>query len=109
MALVRQRQYSLGQGGVLGLLQSGEAEEGADRGQAGIAGACFISAFVPEMAQESAEEGGIEVCHCELRRRLLQLPPGVFHQQPECIPRAGDGMRACPAMLDQVGGEEHLQ
>ena len=43
------------------------------------------------------------------RWRLVQLPLGVAHQKPEGIPVAGDGMRACLALLHQVVAEEHGQ
>ena len=45
----------------------------------------------------------------QFRRRLLQLPLGVEHQKPEGVPVAGDGMRACLALLHQVVAEEHGQ
>ena len=66
----------------------------------------MVAALVLEMAEEVAEEGGVEVFERQFRRRLVQLPLGVAHQKPEGVPVAGDGMRACLALLHEVVAEE---
>ena len=106
MAFARHGQNALCEGRVLRLVQGDMAEEGADRGQAGVAGARLVAALVLDMAEEVAEEGGVEVFERQFRRRLLQLPLGVAHQQSEGVPVAGDGVRACLALLHEVVAEE---
>ncbi len=51
-----------------------EAEERPDGGQAGVAGARVIAAVGLEMAQEVAEQGGVEVIKRYRRGRLVQFP-----------------------------------
>ena len=72
MAFARHGQNTLREGRMLQLVQGDLAEEGPDRGQAGVAGARPVAALVLEMAEEVADEGGVEVFELQFRRRLVQ-------------------------------------
>ena len=48
-------------GGVFGMAQGGEAEQGVDRGQAGVAGPDAVAALVFEVVEEPADQRGVEV------------------------------------------------
>ena len=52
-------------------MKRGVLEEGADCGQAKVAGADGVVAVALNMVQESADERSVEVVQRELRRRFL--------------------------------------
>ena len=106
VAFVRNGQNPLGQRGVAGLMQGDEAEERTDGGQAGVAGARVVAAFGLEMAQEVAEQGGVEVIERHRRGRLVPFPLGVAHQQTERRAIARDGVRARLTLLHEALGKE---
>src|SRR3954454_2881002 len=60
-ALRRDGQHLLDQRGMLWCVHGGVAEEGVDRGQAGVAGAAGVAAGGLQMLQESADERRVEV------------------------------------------------
>ena len=83
------------------------AEEGPDRGQAGVAGPRVVAAFAFEMAEEPADELCVDVRDPEFRGLFPRLPLGEADQQAEGVVVAGDGVRARPALLDGALGKEH--
>ena len=109
MAFVRHGQDPLRQGRVLGFVRSDVAEEGTDRGQSGVARTRVVAALVLEMAQEGAEEVGVQVAELQFRRGLLQHLAGMADQQSERVPVAGDGVRAGLELLHEAVGEERRQ
>lgn len=86
-------------------MQRHEAEERADGGEAGVAGARIVAAFGLEMAEKAAEQRGVEIAQGHRRRRLVPLLPGIAQQQAERRAIAGDGMRACLALAHEALGE----
>ena len=92
-----------------GLVQGDEAEERADGCEAGVAGARVVAAVGLEMAEEVAEQCGVEVVEGHRRGRLVQCLLGVAHQQPERRAIARDGVRAGLALAHEALGEEQGQ
>jgi hypothetical protein len=48
-------------GGVFGVAQRGEPEQGVDRGQAGVAGPRGVAPVVFEVVQERGDQRGVQV------------------------------------------------
>ena len=48
-------------GGVFGVAQRGEPEQGVDRGEAGVAGADAVAAVVFQMVEERRDQRRVEV------------------------------------------------
>jgi hypothetical protein len=95
--------------GVLGVAEGGEAEQGVDRGQPGVAGGNVDAALSLQVIEEGADERGVQVLKLQLRRRRAG---GVLHepeQEAEGVPIGGDGVGAGVALADQSFGEECLQ
>ena len=61
------------------------------------------------MAQEGAEEGGVQIAELQFRWSLLQHLPGMADQQSKRVPVAGDGVRAGLKLLHEAVGEERRQ
>ena len=109
-ALGRDRQDPFDVGGVLGVAQRGEAEQGVDRGQPGVAGADAVAALASRggrgTRRSAARPGrrgraGRAACRC--------CSCGEAQQQPEGVAVGGDRVRAGLALADQPLGEERLQ
>ena len=66
VALGWDRQDALDRGGVLGVSQSGVAEQRADRRQARVAGADRVAALVLEVIQERADQRRLEIVDVEV-------------------------------------------
>jgi len=109
VALVRDGQDPLGQGGVAGFLQGDEAEERADGGEAGVAGPRIVATFGLEMAEEVAEQLGAELGERHRRRRCVQHTLSLEHQKAEGRTIAGDGVRAGLALSHETLGEEQRE
>jgi hypothetical protein len=77
-----------------GLLESGEAEKGADRGEAQVARPDPDRSARLEIVEEGADERGVEIGQIEPRGRLAQSRLREGEQQPERIAVGGDGVRA---------------
>jgi hypothetical protein len=71
---------------VSGFAERGEAEEGVDGGEAGVAAADAVPALAFEMVEEGADECGVEVGQIQLGGRFAE--PGLrgSEQQPEGCP-----------------------
>ena len=85
---------------MLGFAERGEAEEGVDCGEAGVAAADAVAALVFEMVEEGADERGVEVGQIQLRGRFAELG-GEAEQQPEGVAVGSDGVRAGAALVEQ--------
>jgi len=55
-AFGRDREHPGDAGGMFGMSESGEPEQGVDRGQAGVAGADAVTALVFEMVEEPGDQ-----------------------------------------------------
>jgi len=60
---------------VSGFAERGEAEEGVDGGEAGVAAADAVPALAFEMVEEGADECGVEVGQIQLGGRFAE--PGL--------------------------------
>ena len=90
--------------------QGGEPEQRVDRGQAGVAGADAVAAFVFEVVEERADQGGVQIGEVRApRARLPVCSRGEAEQQPQRVAVGGDGVRAGVPLADQPVGEERLQ
>jgi len=108
-AFGRDRQDPGDAGGVVGMMQGGEPEQGVDRGQAGVAGADAVAAFAFEVIEEAADQRGVEVGDVQRRGCAAGELGGVAEQQPQRVAVGGDGVGAGVALADQPLGEERLQ
>jgi hypothetical protein len=93
----------------LGVAQGGEAEEAADGGQAGVAGADAVVALNLEVGEEVADQSGVEIAQIELVGRLAGALLRVAQEQPPGVPVGGDGVGAGLALVAEPLGEERLQ
>jgi len=71
----RYRQDPLDVGGVFGVTQRGEPEQGVDRGEAGVVGADVVGAVVFEMVEERRDQRRVEVVDVEPVGRLAGALP----------------------------------
>ena len=78
--------------GVLGVAQGGEAEEAADGGQAGVAGADAVVAFGLEVVEEVADQLGVEVGQVEL---VGLLAAALLARSPTAAARRRGRRRRC--------------
>jgi hypothetical protein len=46
---------------VFGAAETGEREQGVDRGQSGVAGSCAVASVVLEMVEEPGDQVGVEI------------------------------------------------
>ena len=69
-ALAGDGQDPLDQRPVLGMAQGGIAEEGVDRGQAGVAGPDAVAPVILQVLQERGDHRGVEVGKAERARRF---------------------------------------
>jgi hypothetical protein len=60
------REHACDQCGVFGMLEAGVSVEGADRGQAGVAGSDRVVAVVLEVVKERGDQLGVDGCEVEL-------------------------------------------
>ena len=95
--------------GVFGVAIGGEAVEGVDGGEAGVARADAVVTVMFEMVEEPADHVGVEVGEVELGGRLGGSGVGVGEQEPEPVPVGLHGALTGPALLGEAGGEEALQ
>jgi hypothetical protein len=107
-AFLGDRQDALDEQGVFGALQRGVAEQGVDRGQAGVAGGDAVVPVGLQVVQEPADEAGIDVGQVQRRGWPAEVLLGVAQQQAEGVAVGVDGVLAGPA-LGQPLGEEPLQ
>jgi hypothetical protein len=73
----------LDDGRVVEVTQGREAEQGMDRGQAGVAGTDAVAALVFEMVQERADQRGVEVGDLQAGGLFPGLAGGEVQEQPE--------------------------
>ena len=109
VAFDRDREHSLDDRGVFGMVQRGVAEQGVDRGQPGVAGARAVAASCSRWSRNAAISGA---SRSAMSRRGRFLPgPGVrvLSSSLERVAVAGDGVRAGVALRDEPVGEERLQ
>ena len=106
--LGRDRQDPGDVGGVLGVAQRREAEQGVDRGQPGVAAADGVAPLALEVVEERADHGRVQVSDIEPARWGSGARRGEAEQQPQGVAVGGDRVRAGPALGDQPLGEERL-
>ena len=105
----RDREHAGNDGGLLGMVQYGVAEQGMNGRQPGVAGAHRVGAVVFEVDQEPPDEGRIEIAEFQLRGCFGEVGGGEADQQLPRIAVCRDGMRAGVALLKQPVGEERLE
>jgi hypothetical protein len=69
-------------GGVFGVVQRGEPEQGVDRGQAGVAGPRGVAPVVFEVVGERGDQRGVQVGDVEPGDLVSGLCRGEDEQQP---------------------------
>src|SRR3954453_16642898 len=94
---------------MLGMAEGGVAEERADGGEARVAGAHAVAAFLLEVVQEAADERGVEVGQVELTGLFAGAVLRVAQHQPPGVTVGGDGIGAGMGLVDQPLGEERFQ
>ena len=109
IALGRDRQHPLDVGGVLGMAQHGVLEQGADRGQPGVAGPDAVAAVVFQVVQERADHRRVQVGDVQAGRDLAGLLRGEDDQHLDSVPVGGDRVAAGLPLQRQPVGEERLQ
>ena len=81
-AFGRDRQHPGDVGGVLGMAQRREAEQGVDRGQPGVAAADGVAALMFEVVEERADHRRVQVGDVEAAWRGSGALGGEAEQQP---------------------------
>src|SRR6266851_2941055 len=94
---------------MLGMTVGGEAEEGVDGREAGVAGGDAASSIVLEVIGETADEHRVEIREVHLGGPLAGLGLGVGQKQPEGVTVGVDGVRARIALAAEPADEERLQ
>jgi len=89
--------------------KSYEPEEGVNCGQPNIPAACAHTPISFQMIQKSAEEGGFQNFHRQLRRRLASLLFCKLQEQAKSVAIACDGIGTRLPLMHQAIGEEGLQ
>jgi hypothetical protein len=80
--------------GVLGVAQGRVGEHGADRGEAGVAGAGAVAPVVLEMVQEVSDQRRVQVADVEITGLLAGALRGERQEQPPGVAVGGDRLRA---------------
>ena len=94
---------------MLGVAESGVAEQRVDSGQPRVAGARAVVPVVAQVFQEGSDEVGVEVVQVQLAGCGAGAGLGEGQQQAEGVPVGGHGVAADLALGDQPVGEEGLQ
>ena len=94
---------------MLGVAESGVAEQRVDSGQPRVAGARAVAPVAAQVFQEGSDEIGVEVVQAQLAGRGAGAGLGEGQQQAEGVPVGGHGVAADLALGDQPVGEEGLQ
>ena len=102
-------QDALDDGGVVRCPQGRVAEQGADRGQAGVSGARAAVAAGFQPAQERGDQGGVELPDVQFPRRGAGGVLREGQQQPPGVPVGADRVLAGVLLGDHAVGEEALQ
>ena len=102
-ALGWDREDAADRGGVLGVLERRVVKQRADRGQAGVAGADAVAAFVLEMVEERADQRRVEIVDVQLAGLLAGPLLGEREQQPQRVAVGRDRVRAGVALPESVG------
>ncbi|HLG07266.1 MAG TPA: hypothetical protein VI409_01195 [Gaiellaceae bacterium] len=108
-AFGRHREHALDDGGVLGVAQRGEAKQGVDRCEPGVAGADAVTALAFEVVEEGGDQGRVEIVEVELGWLGAGALLGEDEQQPQRVAVGGDRVRAGVPLPLQPVGEERLQ
>jgi hypothetical protein len=90
-------------------LECGILEEGADRGQAKVAGADGVVTTVLNVIQECTDERRVEIVEHELRGRFFEVLLGKSEKQPERIPVRGDGVGTGLALIHKAISKKGLK
>jgi hypothetical protein len=80
--------------GVLGMPEGCVGEHGADRGEAGVAGAGAVAAVLLEVVQEAADQRRVEVGDVKLAWLFSGALGGEGQEQPPGVAVGGDGLPA---------------
>jgi hypothetical protein len=94
---------------VLGCVQRHISEKGVDGGEADVATAGAIVAFLFEMIEEGAEERSVQIGQRQGRGRFAKLSLRILQQQTEGIPVAGESVGAHLSLSHEAVDEERLQ
>ncbi len=106
--LGRDRQDTFDVSGVLGVAQGGEAEQGVDRGQSGVAAADGVAPLALDVVEERADHWRVQVGEVEPARHGAGALRGEVKEQPDGVAVGGDRVRAGPPLADQPLGEKRL-
>lgn len=77
---------------MLGVVKGGVGEQGADRGQAGVAGPGAVATVCFQVVEEGAYDGRVEVLPAEPRGRLGGALLHEAQQEPQGVAVGGDGV-----------------
>lgn len=107
--LGRDVQDPLDEQGVFGVLEGGVGEQGADRGQADVAGSGAVAALLFQMVQGRGDHVRVQVVPVQLRRRGSGPMPDEAEQEADRVAVGGDGAGAGLSLAGEAFGEERLQ
>ena len=108
VALAWDREHTLDEGAVSGLLEGHEVEEGADGGQTQVTRPYPGASFRFEIGQERADKWRVQIAEGQLRWRLAQPRLREREQQPERVPVGCDRVGADVALAYEALGEVAL-
>ena len=91
------------------LLVGRVAEEGADGGQAQVAAAGAVAAFLLHRIEESADHRRLQIGERQGRGRLVQLLLDKVKQQTEGIAVGSDGVSTGTPLRHEALGEEAFE
>ncbi len=94
---------------MFGVAERRVVEERADGGQAGVAGAGAVVAFLFQVVEEGPDDGGVEIGQVQLARLLAGALTHEAQDQPPGVAVGGDGVGAGVALPGQPFGEVRLE
>ena len=109
VALGRDGQDPLDDGGAFGVVQCGVAEQRVDGGEAPVAGPDRVVPVSFQVVEEGGDQWRVQVGDVQRGGRLAGPGGGEADQQPERVPVTGDGVTRGPALSHEPLGEERLQ
>src|SRR5207302_3124600 len=100
---------SLDQGGVFGVLESRELEEGMDGGEPRVARPHGVLALLLGMFQKGGNQFGVEVLESEFRRLFACAVPAEGEQHSKGVSVSRQRVGTGGALAAEAVGEEGLQ
>jgi hypothetical protein len=107
-ALAWDREDSLAEFRVGRIRECDVAEEGVQRGQAGVAAAGTVAALAFQVIEELTDESGVKVSEYKTGGGAAKAIGGEAQQQAEGVAVGGHRVGACPPLLEEALGEERL-